>query len=513
MKTPAQRFKMPFRVSDRSVVETLRDRWSVRLLDASKARRTYLDTADSRVLRAGWALGFRPGDSGSLVLELSSAADDNVLARCAADDPPQWARDLPDGEPWKRLADAIGERRLLCRLVVESSTKRYAILDEEMKTTVRVLFERHLRPADGNSAAQRLRLVALSPVRGYEDWSRRVSKALLSAGLAEHDGCLITHLAGSTVTAPGSSPSQINVMRRSMPVGLAVSQVLASLRNEMVGNEQGVREQTDIEFLHDYRVASRRARSVLNQVKALLPLETDELLSAELRWLGTLTGPARDLDVQIADAHGGVENLEGMVRLLERRRAQAQVDLVAALDSPRYKLLLETWQMVEEAAAASSTSWPGSEPAGPILDRHIDRAHRRVLRRGKVIDDESPAEMLHDLRKKTKAFRYMLEMFAPLYTGSDLKTAIRELKALQDNLGEFQDSQVQAGAIRHLAEEMLEEKSGSASELMAMGRIADSLETRQLRARAEFANRFARFASPEVTKRYRRMFGSSRGVR
>ena len=513
MKIPVQRFKMPSRVSDRSVVDALRERWTVRLLDASKGRRTYLDTADSRVLRGGWALAFRPGDSESLMLELSSAADDSVLARCAAADPPQWAGDLPEGEPWKRLADAVGERRLLCRLVVESSTKRYAILDEELKTTVRVLLERHVRPADGKSSSRRLRLVALSPVRGYEDCSRGVSKALSNAGLGEHEGCLITHLAGPPVTASGGEPSQIKLMSRSMPVGLAVSLVLASLRNEMVGNESGVRDQTDVEFLHDYRVASRRARSVLNQVKTLLPVETDERLSAELRWLGTLTGPARDLDVQIAEAHDGIDNLEGMLRLLKRRRAQAQADLVAALDSTRYKLLLHAWKLVEEASAASSKSWPGSEPAGPILDRHIDRAHRRVLRKGKVIDDESPAEMLHDLRKKTKAFRYMLEMFAPLYPGSQLKTAVRELKALQDNLGEFQDSQVQAGAIRHLAEEMLEEKSGSASELMAMGRIADSLDTRQLRARAEFADRFARFASPEVTKRYRRMFGSSRGVR
>jgi CHAD domain-containing protein len=512
MSPPIPRYKIPRRVSDRSVVEALRGRWQVRVLDAGKSRRTYIDTADSRLLKDGWALAVHSGESGTEKLEVSSAADDSVIASSPLADVPQWGADLPEGEPWRQLASAIGERRLLTRMKVESSTKLYAILDDEAKTTVRVHVERHMR-TDGQAQVHRLRLLTVAPVRGYEKQGRAVSKLLSDAGLPSQQGSITMHLASPAGIAGTPGARRPGPMNRSMPIALAVGGVLSSLRQEMIANESGVRERIDIEFLHDYRIAARRARSVLNQVRAVLPKEMADALSGELRWLGTLTGPARDLDVQLGDTREGALDLEGMRRLLEKKRSEAQDALVAAIDSPRYKSLLDTWEQLEETMTGSAGSGVGAQPAGPAIDHYIDRAHRRVVRIGRTIDDASEPELLHDLRKKTKALRYLLEMFASLYSTSELKMAVRELKALQDNLGEFQDSQVQAAAIRHLAEEMLEGGTGTASELMAMGRVADALERGQMRARVEFAERFARFSSPEVSRRYRRMFGPAREPR
>ncbi|HEX4863078.1 MAG TPA: CHAD domain-containing protein [Acidimicrobiales bacterium] len=511
MTPPPIRFRLPSKVSDRSVVELLRKGCHLQAADLVKTNRTYLDTHDRRVLRGGWTLHRAADRSGTASLVLCSADDDQPIAEHLGEMSAEWASDLPGTGPWEQVASAIGERRLLCHLQVETTTKRFAVLDDEAKTTSRVLLERHATSTDGGPIRQ-VRFLTVAPVRGYERDARQVCKLLADAGF-EPQGTSLISLAGEPAARTAQkTTTETTHAGREAPVAHTVERVLTSLREEMASNEPGVRRQIDIEFLHDYRVAARRARSLLKQVRGLFPDRSASQVADELRWLGTVTGPPRDLDVQLSQADHAADDLHGLHQLLERKRADAQKALVAALDSARYEALIQRWRQLEAAVAAAPERGGLADPAGPAADRYLNRAHRRVLRAGKTIDDASPPEDLHDLRKKTKAFRYLLEMFSPLYPAPALKAAVRELKALQDNLGEFQDTQVQAASIRAMAEEMLLEHAGSGVELMAMGRIADSLEARQSRARAEFRTRFERFASSEVTRRYRRMFRTSQGT-
>ena len=71
-----------------------------------------------------------------------------------------------------------------------------------------------------------------------------------------------------------------------------------------------------------------------------------------------------------------------------------------------------------------------------------------MVRDGSAIDDDSPAEDLHDLRKKGKELRYLLEFFAALFPADTVKPMVKTLKALQDTLGRFQDREVQAHVLR-----------------------------------------------------------------
>jgi CHAD domain-containing protein len=510
MTRPPLRFRLPSKVSDRSVTELLRKGCHLRTADVTKTHRTYLDTHDWRVLRGGWIIQQARDQSGRESLVLCRAADEQPVAEYLGGIAPEWAGDLPGTDPWDQVASAIGERRLLSHLQLETTARCFAVLDDESKTTSRVLLERHAARAEDGSV-RRFRSVTVVPVRGYEPDAKQIYRLLSDAGF-ESQGTSVIRQASRTFAQAASRPSSESARKeRTAPVALAIARTLTSLRKEMVSNEAGVRDQTDIEFLHDFRVASRRARSVLKHAAGLHPGGAVAQLSDELRWLGTITGPPRDLDVQLTQADHAGDDLQALQMLLKRKRADAQEALLATLDSVRYKALIDCWIETEAAVAAATRSGAGAEPAGQAADRYLHRAHRRVLRAGKTIDDLSPAEDLHDLRKKTKAFRYLLEMFAPLYPEPTFKTAIRELKALQDNLGDFQDSQVQAASIRAMAEEILLEHLGSASELMALGRIADSLEARQARARAEFKTRFERFASSEVTRRYRSMFRTAQG--
>jgi CHAD domain-containing protein len=123
-----------------------------------------------------------------------------------------------------------------------------------------------------------------------------------------------------------------------------------------------------------------------------------------------------------------------------------------------------------------------------------------VHRRGSRITDASPAEDLHDLRKRAKELRYLLETFPPSTDPADARVAVKELKALQDVLGSFQDSEAQREALYVMAADMMA-GGASARTIFAMGEIAARLQAEQDSSRAEFAAVFERFSRRSAQRR------------
>ena len=124
---------------------------------------------------------------------------------------------------------------------------------------------------------------------------------------------------------------------------------------------------------------------------------------------------------------------------------------------------------------------------------------------GGRIDDGSPAEALHELRKKGKELRYLLEFFASLYPADVIKPMVASLKGLQDVLGRFQDREVQADRLRSLGDEVAMVEGGAPA-LMAMGVLVQQLAADQAAARAEFTESFAAFAAEEQRALVKRTF-------
>jgi CHAD domain-containing protein len=124
---------------------------------------------------------------------------------------------------------------------------------------------------------------------------------------------------------------------------------------------------------------------------------------------------------------------------------------------------------------------------------------------GKKIGDASPHEALHDLRKRGKELRYLLEFFAGLYPAKVVRPMVRTLKALQDSLGRFQDREIQVAELHSLGGAVAALENGPAA-LMAMGRLVDRLHGEQAAARAEFDERFAAFAAKPQRALVRKTF-------
>jgi CHAD domain-containing protein len=251
----------------------------------------------------------------------------------------------------------------------------------------------------------------------------------------------------------------------------------------------------------------RRARSVLRELRGVHPPAERAHLRAELRWVQGLTGPLRDLDVQLLEwdeltaalPPGSAADLAPLHELLSRRRAVALREMRRGLRGRRFAECLVEWRALAEGATGAGPAADRPRAGMPIEAVAADRirsVYRRMVRDGRQIDDESPAEALHDLRKRGKELRYLLELFGSLFPGSVVKPAVSALKGLQDVLGRFQDRAVQAELLRAMGDELAAEPGGPRA-LMAVGLVVEALHADQAAAREAFAGRFQVFASPE----------------
>jgi CHAD domain-containing protein len=490
-------------------------------------RRTWLDTFDWRLYRAGLTLE-QVSRAGGGPAELRLTGRDGALiiaeplpARRGGALPkwPQQIAGLPAGPLAEQLAGVIGVRALLPVARAVSVLRERRALNGDGKTVARLTVDDMSvipvpgaapEPPAGPAAPLPSRL-AVRPVRGYQAQADRLAAllgGLPGAAAAGGPPPLEAALAAGGRRA-GDYSGRIDVdLAEGMPARAAVAVVLTALLGTLEANVPGTIADTDTEFLHDLRVAVRRTRSALKLAGAALPAGARERFAPEFKWLGDLTTLTRDLDVYLLGLPAMTEGLVGAApgdlgpfgEHLRRSRAAARRDLLRGLRSARFARLRHDWRQLLEAAAEHPRRKP---PVQDLAAASIAAAHRRVLAGGAAITPDAPPERLHDLRKRCKELRYALEIFASLHAPDAQWRAVRELKGLQDCLGEYQDAEVQRAELRAFAAQMMAQQSAPAQTLLAMGEVAAGLARRERAARAEFDGLFRQFARPSGQARIR----------
>jgi CHAD domain-containing protein len=464
--------------------------------NAEPLRRTWLDTFDWRLHRAGLELE-QIDANGNTTIELRGS-DGHVVTVTSARRIgwPAGAAVLPEGAVRERVAAVTGIRALVETASYEGTRSTARLLDDELKTIARV----HVDSSSAEGVAARLSMV---PLRGYDREARRAALALTAVSSVStsptscYEQCLAAagrRFDDGPLNRPGDA------VTAEIPASVAIAGVLRTFLTAVEANVPGVIADVDTEFLHDLRVAVRRARSTIKLAgDALAPTPALPQLADDLKWLGDATTPTRDLDVYLL----GVPNMADGLRAaqpvdldpfrvhLVARRADAFARLVANLRSPRFAAVLARWQAVTSIDPEAVPTAPTAAEFGAACLR---RAHRRVLRLGSSIDSWSPPEQLHTLRKRCKELRYLFEIFERIEPPRTRKRVLPVLKELQECLGEFQDSEVQAAKIRTFAGEMMAAGTAPPATLLAMGELAAQLDTHQQHARATFAGIFAAFA-------------------
>jgi CHAD domain-containing protein len=470
----------------------LRDR------EQTETDRTFYDTFDGLLHADGLIAAHEDGHV--------RVGESHVIAWAA---PPRrlLAIELPPSPLRELLEPVIGVRALLPQARVRVGLHAFDVLDDRRKTIARLILQ------EPQLELSERRTVALAPrvrvmgVRGYDRELGRVRKTL-----ERELGYRTAHrpLADEAVIAGGGNPEghsskPVVPLKPKQHAVRAVAAVLNAQWQVIDANLEGTIADIDAEFLHDFRVAVRRSRAAQREFKLALPAVELERFRTEFRWVQQVTGEARDMDVYVLefDAMRALvpdafrPDLEPLLGVLRSHRLAARREMVRALRSDRARELWHEWpEFLHGLASGAVAPGPaGSDPVGPLAAERIVKVYRRMVRMGRAIDAQSPPEALHELRKKGKELRYLLELFgAELYPRAIVRPMIKTLKGLQDVLGRHQDREVQAATVRGLREEVSALPGGPAA-LMAMGLLVERIAEDQHAARTEFAERFAAFAS------------------
>jgi CHAD domain-containing protein len=179
--------------------------------------------------------------------------------------------------------------------------------------------------------------------------------------------------------------------------------------------------------------------------------------------------------------------------LLERHSESAHDALSRALQTGEAtELMTAAASWWREPALGVLPGVDAERPLGKVENKRIARAHARLVKRGRSIHPETPAEHVHDLRKDAKRLRYLLECFAGLLADAPRKAFVRRLKDFQDNLGEHHDAAIHVATLRAISDELL--SGGASSETMlAIGQLIAQLDRRRIATRFEFAEHFAAY--------------------
>jgi CHAD domain-containing protein len=455
----------------------------IRAEPARTAALTFYDTFDGRLHAAGLTL--RHGDGRLSLVDRATGAE---TTGAPLEDVPErlFDRDLPPALR-ARLAPVIEMRALLPLAKVATRSRKLAVLNDDQKTVVRI--------SEEAPKGLRTRVLTL-PVRGYDKDLQRVRKVLtVSLGLASTDEPLADEAIAAAGTPAAGTSSKLDVaLTPGQSAGAAAEAVLARTQAIAMANLPGTLEDVDSEFLHDLRVAVRRARSLLRELKTVFPERRLQRLRDDLKWVQLITGETRDLDVQLLDFedYEDRDRLAALHDVLEAHRAKALAKMRRDLRSRRATGAFTRWA---EIRALENTP-----PIEQLAAERIARVYKQMVKMGRAIDDDTAPEALHELRKKGKELRYLLEFFGGLFDPDVAKPMVKALKGLQDVLGRHQDFEVQADTLRGLTSEIDDREA-----LLAMGVLIDRLSTEQHRARTEFAAQFAAFA--EWRKAVKATFG------
>jgi CHAD domain-containing protein len=484
--------------------ERLLSRFEVGEHDEVEIERTYYDTFDGLLHARGLSV---VQEHGRLALIERGSGVTRAAAPAPSVGVPLLPMDLDDGPLRDALLPIVEVRALLPLVHVQSRIRGLDVLDGERKTVVRITLEEPAVVASSTRAKPLRPRVSLGAVRGYDDELADVRRQLeQELQFTPADQTLVDEAVTAAGGEPGGISAKVDVsLTRDQRADAATVAVLRALLQVVEANIEGTIDDIDAEFLHDFRVSVRRSRAVQREMRGVFPPADLAAFRTEFRWLQQISGDARDLDVYVLEFHDMralvpalmQPDLDPLLAVLRERRLAARAAMVSSLRSHRASRLLAEWAaFLEDLVESDTAERPDAEtPIAEVAGRRIVRVYRRMVKMGRAIDRSSPAHDYHELRKKGKELRYLLELFgAPLFPGDVVKPMIRSLKSLQDVLGRHQDREVQVATLRTLRDEVAALPGGPAA-LMAMGVLVDRLSEDEQAARLQFAESFAAFAA------------------
>lgn len=430
-----------------------------------------------------------------------------------------FVADLAPGALQQALAPVPSLRSLLPLAQGQGARRDLVLLDDQDKTLARL----SLLTLQG--AAGTVTLASLRGLRGYDKALATLQQALAARQVTSAQMAAQVHDALAPdlerYVAKPDVPMAPDDIAHDAATRIIQAYIAVARRNEA-----GVIDDLDTEFLHDYRVALRKVRSVLSLFKGTYSDAQTAMLKAAFSDHMAHTGRLRDLDVYLLDKqefydlvptslHDGLDVM--FAEFTNERKAQLR-SLSRRFKSKSYaKAIGDLEQMFANPAALHA----GENGGRSCIDYARDliwKRYRKVCKIARAIDDATPDDDVHELRIHCKKLRYLIEFFTPMFDKAELKGLIKELKKLQDVLGLFNDYSVQQDSLRAFLDQRSQTAPRGAraraeemAVAQAVGALIAVLHRKQLEQRALVVSRFAAFDSDDTRARFATQFQSREG--
>lgn len=512
-------YSMPDALPSRELKTWLADEQLIVTEGPSEQKRTYYDTFDWRLYRAGSQLELAL-DDGHYTLTWRRIDGGELLHQARINSVPRFASDLAAPGLRRRLQSVTGGRALLPQIRLTGNMTTFRLIDNDAKTVLRIELRR-----DRIIVPQSTRFFALPsyaylfPYRGYEKTFARKQKLLTRKGrLRPADRPpLDAALDCLGINPEDYSSRPLFELQPEVPAYESLRGILEKFRSIMEKNIEGAREGLDPEFLHDFLLALRRTRCILNRFSGVFNDPGLRLIEEDFRWIDELAEPTRDLDIHLGlfvdfrDRLGpehrvAMEQLFGFLKEQKRRR---QRELRTPLESPRYRRLMERWQrFLQQQPTAAALPAAASRPIADLSGQAIWTLYREVIRSGEKIDPESPAETILALLDNSRRLGYQMEIFASLYPAERIEPLRQTHARLQEILDRFHDLHLQHQALLSYRQKMEQEQRTVPAWLDAMDLLIADRENERGRTMTDYPERFRSLARKKTRRRFKRLFSN-----
>jgi CHAD domain-containing protein len=465
----------------------------------------YYDTDDLRLIRAGVTLRRRAGgrDAGwHLKLPAGADARDEirlplaapaarpagkpaagVAGKKAASTAPSTAArtaSKPAVRPWGEAAGAVPEelaalvrartRGAALAPVVHMRTSRgvLRLVDDACRTLAEIATDHvSAESADGPAAAS-WDEIEVELVTGDRELLKAVGARLSAAGArpaataTKLERALGDRLAAARRSAGDGAGAMATEGSPLTPRSPAGDVVLAYVRQQALAilRLDSLVRRDEPDAVHQMRVATRRARSVLQAFGEIVERERTRPLCDELKWLAAVLGQARDAEVLQARLTGELAAIPAelvagpagtrIAGHFTGQLEQAREAVFRELDGQRYLSLLDDLDVLITDPPLTPLA---ARKAGRVLAKPVRRTARRLRRALAGVPRAGDKDAaIHEARKAAKRARYAAEAAMPALGRLARRQATRA-KKLQGLLGDHHDSVVARTVLRGLADD------------------------------------------------------------
>jgi len=441
-----------------------------------------------------------------------------IIHSAAINFPPVYIWNFPEGDLKERLAPIIKMRALFKLVEVHYRSTPHRILNQDEKTVARLVYEK-IRPSRGKTAPVLATHLWLQTIKGYPKFSRDLAKRFEEAGFkARKKEDIYFKALEAANKKPGSYSSKLKIqLAPEMRADEASKIILRYLLQVMMINRSYIEKDLDTEFLHDFRVAIRRTRSALGQIKSVFPQNMTGRFKKDFAFVGKLSNQLRDLDVYLLkeDTFKAMlppalcNDIDPLFDYLRKKRSKALQKVISGLESKKYAQIMQDWEtFLNEPQQDSPTAANVGRPIINLARKRIYKQYRRTVEDGNRILENTEDEKLHALRIECKKLRYLMEFFSSLFVPNKINVLIRQLKKLQDNLGDFTDLCVQEEYLLNIAAELPTTGQKFNKVLVAIGSLVGTLDREKQITKDAFAKTFTDYASSPNKRLFRELFAS-----